>query len=225
MKLNKVTITGADDATNIDDILKISKQHPFVEWGILISSSRTGEKRYPSHTWINQLLDQNLNLSCHICGSWVKQICKGFWDEIPEFISSFKRIQLNFSPYLVLIEDTPFVESLKDKHYIFQIKKPTDYIQALRKLALNKNKQASFLYDTSGGRGLYDKNWPNPIDYCGYAGGLEPDLLENQLNEIESVVKDNTIWIDVESKVRTDEVLDLEKVTKFLEVSSKWIEE
>ena len=37
-----------------------------------------------------------------------------------------------------------------------------------------------------------------------YAGGLGPDNLEEELKRIEEVAGDRTIWIDMETKVRSD---------------------
>jgi len=48
MKINKLTITGADDATNQDSLLDFSNNFGFVEWGILFSKTKLGEKRYPT---------------------------------------------------------------------------------------------------------------------------------------------------------------------------------
>ena len=37
MKLTKVTLTGADDFTDPKRLIEISREYPFVEWGILFS--------------------------------------------------------------------------------------------------------------------------------------------------------------------------------------------
>jgi len=40
MKINKITITGADDRTKISDLVQLQKDYPFVEWGILFSKEQ-----------------------------------------------------------------------------------------------------------------------------------------------------------------------------------------
>ena len=78
MKLHTVTITGADESTNINDLLEISSQFPFVEWGILFSPKQMegAFPRNPSFKWIMDhivpLKEKGLKLSAHICGAWSK---------------------------------------------------------------------------------------------------------------------------------------------------------
>ena len=43
--LQTVTLTGADDSVNPEDLIAISKEFPFVEWGILIGSNTGAEAR------------------------------------------------------------------------------------------------------------------------------------------------------------------------------------
>jgi len=53
MKLDRVTITGADNSVeNMHEIFDLSQQFPFVEWGILVSHSSVGKPRFPSLMWI-----------------------------------------------------------------------------------------------------------------------------------------------------------------------------
>jgi len=39
MKLRHITFTGADDNTNLSEILDISKKYPFIEWGFFIRNT------------------------------------------------------------------------------------------------------------------------------------------------------------------------------------------
>ncbi|MHB1675039.1 MAG: hypothetical protein ACYCSP_12405 [Acidobacteriaceae bacterium] len=48
MKLETVTITGADDSTDIVELAELSEEFPFVEWGILISArARKADFAFP----------------------------------------------------------------------------------------------------------------------------------------------------------------------------------
>ena len=82
------------------------------------------------------------------------------------------------------------------------------------------------LFDQSGGTGLLPGEWPKqpPNQYCGYAGGLSPDNLQQEMEKI-SKVATGTIWIDAETLLRSenDKVFDLEKVRRFLEAAKPWI--
>ena len=88
--LNKVTVTGADDSVkDIEELREIQKEFPFVEWGILLSASSAGTNRFPSQSWIWDLIQNSspskehiikhlrFNLAGHICGRWIREICTG----------------------------------------------------------------------------------------------------------------------------------------------------
>src|SRR5262245_5353667 len=76
--LDRVTFTGADDSIEPEDLAEISKQYPFVEWGILFSKSQQGTPRCPSERWLRKfaaVMIQNpaAQLSAHLCGRWVRE--------------------------------------------------------------------------------------------------------------------------------------------------------
>jgi hypothetical protein len=230
MKISKVTITGADNSIEPEQLLAIQTKYPFVEWGILFSKSRMATPRYPSYNWFLKLVEfktiyPETKLSGHICGRWVRDICEGNWtilEDLPLMSSIFERFQLNFHSYIHKINTSAFLEGLKKQkqEIIFQLDNVNN---SLLELAKSHGIKASGLFDTSGGAGIVPDAWPESQEWIGYSGGLNPDCLEAQLDEIEKVAF-GTIWIDVETKVRTfDERLDLDKVEKFLEIASKRI--
>ena len=53
--LNKVTVTGADNSTHINDLIGLYKEFPFVEFGILLSLSSEGGPRFPSMDWLDDM--------------------------------------------------------------------------------------------------------------------------------------------------------------------------
>ena len=81
------------------------------------------------------------------------------------------------------------------------------------------------LYDSSGGRGTEIKSIQAPyMDiYTGYSGGLNPDNVEEICKQIQGHSNPSKVWIDMESGVRTEDVFDLEKVIKVLEIVKKFI--
>ena len=81
------------------------------------------------------------------------------------------------------------------------------------------------LFDMSGGNGVLPNTWPQPIDklFCGYAGGLGPENLKEQLKAIEDVVGDKEIWVDMESNIRTDDYMDMGKVHESLEIIGRYV--
>ena len=103
--LNRVTFTGVDDKTNIDDLVYLTEKYPFVEFGILVSKNNSNNgtvNRYPNLTILKRLKNKGLNLSCHICGSIARQIVqKNDWSELEKLLGKdievFNRFQLNVS--------------------------------------------------------------------------------------------------------------------------------
>jgi len=61
--------------------------------------------------------------------------------------------------------------------------------------------------------------------YHGYAGGLGPENLAEQLPLIGQAAGDCRIWVDMESRVRSDNdrQFDLAKVRKCLEIAKPFI--
>lgn len=236
--LNRVTITGADDSTEVKCLIELSEAYPFVEWGILMSHSRMGEARYPGVEWLMGLVGKldKLNLSAHVCGRWVRGICKGDWSMIqdPRLVDVwpvFRRIQLNFSPYLKKIDTSIFMESMRRlrpvnvTQMIFQLGNLNNH---LLDIAERNGVNAVPLFDKSGGAGVLPGQWPKVErnrSYCGYAGGLSPDNVEEELKKIAFVCQDGPIWIDVETHVRSDNDrrFDLGKVEAFLKAAKSWV--
>jgi hypothetical protein len=236
MNINKVTITGADNSVRPEDLLALSAEFPFVEWAILLSSTKEDNPRFPSRAWIDELAalgkSHNLQLAGHVCGAWVRNLVvkkdPAVFVERPEFLEYFPRIQLNFSPYHAA---QLFLDVLKpfNNEFIFQVgsQGKSDKV-ALLNLGRGLGLNLSILFDRSGGKGVVPSDWPEPIDpfYLGYAGGLGPDTLSDQLPKISETVGDRTIWIDMESRVRSDDdqQFDLDKVRACLEISRPWVD-
>ena len=72
------------------------------------------------------------------------------------------------------------------------------------------------LFDTSGGTGLLPGAWPTLRTQfpCGFAGGLGPDNVLVQLDQINKVCSDDfPTWIDMETRVRVPDNSALDMVS------------
>lgn len=250
--LDKVTITGADDSVEPRDLKRFQEEFPFVEWGILVSKHKTFREdtpRFPSVAWIEELsehpdrphgkelgLVSGVRLSVHLCGAWVRDICKNKWMWLrPEesapvihLIHIAKRVQLNFHGYIHKITDRSqlamdLTTFLPGKQVICQVDGANDDIVST---LYDDGANVAGLYDQSGGAGVLPEARPSPLKgiYSGYAGGLSPENVEAQLEIISKFVTD-PIWIDVESHVRSEdgERFDLDRVHDFLERVEPWV--
>jgi len=235
--IDKVTVTGASDDTSLEDMVKIQKEYPYVEWGILLSRTQAGRSwRFPSFTWINRLLisplTQELKLSCHLCGSLVNEILLGIInDDLKKLLDSsiFDSVQINTHGVKHKWDAELFNKNvlLAYPHiqFIFQNDEVNSELITKTKAAGIWN--ISALYDLSHGAGVLPDKWDDPLDgiYTGYAGGLSPDNLESQLEKLDEVVEDKIVWIDAETHLRSngDVNFDLDKVVKFLEIAKSRI--
>lgn len=235
MIIDRVTVTGADDSVTPGALLVLQRKYPFVEWGILVSKKQEGTARFPTRKWIEALasnMDRDrraLTLCAHVCGIWVRRIMVGdraALDELPVKGSPlvFDRAQLNFHAEPHAYSLTGFVGLIQSwgiRQYILQADGMNDRILVAVAAALRRDDLVVPLFDQSGGAGVEPARWPTPADhYAGYAGGLHPDKVVDQLARIRDAVGQSTapIWIDVETHVRSDQDqrFDLDKVDRFL---------
>lgn len=226
--LKLVTFTGADDSVNAEEIIKVAKDYPDTEWGILMASYQMmGGTRFPSGQWLlNQvpkMAEAGLNLSAHFCGQPMYELfVRGnfTFHKLP-FAKNFKRIQLNFHGLEfcdVIHKNTQSViDTYKDQfQFIFQADGVNDHLRGSGPHRLS-------LYDVSHGAGILPKEgWPKreKEDYIGYAGGLGPENIKDQLALIDTAAGEyGPYWIDMETKVRSngDYLFDLKKVREVCE--------
>ena len=223
MKINKVTVTGADNKVNYIDLLKLQEQYPFVEWGILFSKSKEGQQRYPTQEHIKKQFTGTLELSAHFCGWWSKEVLENQnFSLITGLPEQFKRVQLNYnfknSKGWNLIDLLRFTEEHKERNIILQYNSSNkETLDIFQKYGLPDN--IHFLYDGSGGRGTQIKTIDEPIgkSYTGYSGGLDVENIDSICETIDQVKNDSQVWIDMESGVRTNNDFDLEKVKIILD--------
>lgn len=230
--LKQVTVTGADDSVPPESLVGIQQAYPYVEFGILCSKNSEGNPRFPSHKWIDELSrlpHVGMHLSMHLCGSWVRSLCYGdglvFTDWINEYIPMFSRIQLNFHGQAHRVGDRTLIalRNFHDLPIIFQMDGENNW---LHWFAAKTNVNAYPLFDLSGGAGILPEYYPKPIgQYCGYAGGLSPDNLNEQLENLSHIIGKTPIWVDAETHLRShnDKVFDMEKVIKFLEIAKPYV--
>lgn len=245
--VNRVTVTGADDSVQIKDLVEIYKEFSFVEFGILLSNRAVpnGFNRFPSQKWLEELSEysDNFPLAGHICDKWVKQILEYHFHDVnltdlinngDDLVSKFDRWQLNTHGYehhynkeklealyyLLTCDNCSIIHQYdeKNKDLLF------DLIEEQRKDRQIDHIQV--LFDLSHGTGVLPNEWPKPLNIpCGYAGGLSPENVKEQLEKLSNIVGDRIIWIDAETHLRSngDQQFDLDKVRKFLKESQPYV--
>lgn len=220
--LVSVTITGADDAVDVADLVSLSRDFPFVEWGVLFSVNRMGTPRYPSRPWINRVAKAGLRLSAHLCGSWARDVARGHL-LAPFSTADFGRVQINgygteFLPGLATLAG-----DMKRPEWILQARSVETLQQTVTEAAALP--ASSVLFDPSGGRGVEPFAWPRaPLGVrVGYAGGISPENVEAVVGEILLTNGGRWgTWIDMESGVRTsDDAFSIPRAREVLERVAK----
>lgn len=196
MKPAFVTFTGVDKGTDLARVESISRQWP-VEWGVLFSPDRQGlEPRYPAMDVVDRIRTIRAAKAAHLCGAHAKAIMAGSWANAD--FTGFGRIQVNHrSP------DPETIAEFASRHGI-------SAIAQTRGETYPKSDAVAWLFDCSGGIGRLPNAWPkHPGDrLVGYAGGISPDTIAEVLNAVDD---SGPYWLDMETGVRTDDMLDLDK--------------
>ena len=244
MKLKYVTITGADDKIDTKDLIEISEDFPFVEWGVLISSTKSGQSRYPSIEWIENFShkkSEGMNISVHLCGKMVRKMLIGeretkYWAFYPEIFLKERgmnsRIQINSNISKCKYDAEVFTKNLATTHkYYPDVSFITQYHEGNKDILWNDlahyGIRQHILFDSSGGRGIYTFSDPPPEPirgfFCGYAGGINPDNVQTLIDVLDNMGK-GICWIDMESGIRdSDNNFDLNKVVDILEKCAEYI--
>lgn len=235
MKLDKVTLTGADDTIPVESLVELSHEFPFVEFGILFSLRNTQSipgHRWPSQKWLEDLRRHAecnpLKLSAHLCGRmFVRELVErgefNFMRSYPELFRHFQRIQINThaEPHKHCAMFDQHVLDSPEKEFILQVDGVNN---AWQEQMMKDVPNTVPLFDESHGAGVLPSKWPSsvPGKYCGYAGGLGPGDFLNQMTHVEAAAGEARVWADMETKIRSDkdDSFDLEKCRQVLNAAS-----
>lgn len=234
-KLRLLTFTGADDSVDPIDIIKLSKEFPLIEWGILRSIKREGQSRYPSQKWRTELKKTiesdsvDVKLSAHLCGRLARDFIDGNLDSLendPNTQLSYRRVQVNgFSNYdLHDLHLGGLPEEFNKLEVILQCSNPAAIQRAIG-LAANYANMVPF-YDPSGGTGIRFHEYPEALKTgrkAGFAGAIGPDNIVEIIDMIKQHSNLDEFWIDGESKYRTDDKFDLNKIKKSIELTLPFV--
>lgn len=235
----KITITGADDGIDPQLLLNWSAAYPFVEWGILLSPGRIGTPRYPTRAWLERLADlwqkgnRSQNFAAHVCGETSRMFQQGTIARLDlPFSEMFRRVQINgFRPELAgglrgnMGDSFRYILPFRDK---MAMDSTLEYIAERNRKSRKDGILAQLLFDPSGGKGLSGEfsDWPRfHRESClqvGYAGGIGPD---NILSAVSYACKFasgpwNT-WLDMESGVRVNNAMSVDKVQEVLFLANR----
>jgi phosphoribosylanthranilate isomerase len=179
-----------------------------------------------------------MRLAAHLCGNRVNEVLDGDLKFVYSLFArhGFRRFQINatavngvdtsrLAEQWVAVRDA--VVRCPQMEFILQRNAETEplvaplvaWIEGLEAAAKPRN--ISFLFDSSCGLGVLGKSWPvappreSGVRF-GYAGGLGPSNLTEQLSRMAEAAPGREIWVDMESSLRTvdaegKDIFDLDK--------------
>jgi hypothetical protein len=200
------TMTGLDERTDLVRLSDLCIRYP-IETGTLFSPKKQGsEPRYPDKTALQNLLSWRLQQrqdnplsrhAAHLCGGDARLVNNAEIYNILDIVGyGFTRYQINAINYNI-----DNISSISP-----------DCIIQHRTLEFPQDTSVAYLYDKSGGRGDTAVSYPphpGGNRLVGYAGGISP---LNVLEILEKISSTGPYWIDMETHIRTDDWLDLDKV-------------
>lgn len=204
-----VTLTGVDEHTPLDAVVDLSERFPFVEWGVLYSPNRAGkEGRYPAVEnalrILQELREHGVSTAVHLCGGGVIGALGGRDANALALADLAGRVQLNFNQARKAL-DLGTVDAFANrlgKPVITQHNKANETVHFHLTSPFHQ-----VLFDASGGRGTRPDQWPAvlPGIRCGFAGGLGPENVANEIDRIADASHGYPFWIDMESSLRDRE--------------------
>lgn len=195
-----ITFTGVDRALLIPGMIELATKYP-IEWGVLLDPAQEDNMLFPEENVRRNLLSSPLRFSAHVCGKPAQDISNGIAPELA--LKGFSRLQLNHSKMGSSEKEISNAYSFCIRHGLrLALQCQGDFPQDTR---------ADWLFDVSFGTGSKVTEWPvvhHVHPFCGLSGGLSPATIEESLTRFRAQAD---YWIDMESGVRTDGSLDLEK--------------
>jgi len=249
MEIPKITISGANEHTDIKGLIALIRKYYHssgieIELGIQVSPDKASYNS-DRYQWLMELHKQAfytnhtpIRVSLHVNPGWVEQICAGIFPlELINLIGFYgngggldvERIQLNF---LIGREQAPdmdklywVINSFNSRRFIFTYNDANrDFIHQFYK---KYGRCFDLLVDSSHGEGKTPEKWEPPVFFDvfqGYSGGLSPDNIEQALDSIAGInAPDVWFGIDAEGKLKGDDGhLSLANADEFVKKIQQW---
>lgn len=245
MRLDAVGFCGLDDSAVLEDVVAISTSCPWVEWGVLLNPARQGEPRYASPSTLERISalarGRQIRLAAHLCGQDCLKAVAGDAAHVARLRQQTGCQRMQINPTAANLSGNweagsaarglrAVAAAMPETEFILQVNAETSSLfqalfQAPDSAELPRN--LAVLFDPSCGLGVVPDARPPPIPgvHCGYAGGMKPENIAEQLGAVADAVgeQSESVWIDMESGVRSvlpdgRDIFDLSRVRRVVEV-------
>ncbi|MDY6408026.1 MAG: hypothetical protein SPL08_04945 [Pseudomonadota bacterium] len=234
MFLKTIVCSGINEKNDINDAIEFLKEHKNVEFGVQCSPKKASYHT-PRFEWLKELLSKlekekiESRVALHLNEGFVVSFCDG---KVPNEISdllkigtSVGRLQLNFKigrehfasgtvPHIRTLEKT--MKAVAQHPIILSASQPN--LPFIYK-AYYRGIDFDVLFDDSFGEGIVPDMRKAPLFegvFQGYAGGLSPENISEELRKIEKVAK-GAVFIDAEGKLKQDGSFSFVKAEQFVQ--------
>jgi phosphoribosylanthranilate isomerase len=221
--LSRLTFTGVDASTLMIDL------PTGVEYGFLLSLSqpvltdRSPRYMYPKQIeyMMPVLQSRGCRIALHVCGRQAKLALFENQLLIRGMLRHVDRVQINGKVSVEQLQDVCW----RHPSITFITQHGADDAPDDPRLFAECDNHV-ILVDASGGRGQSPKSWARPVTSktVGFAGGLGPDNIRSQLQELTPLLGRGW-WVDMETKLRdARDQFSVVAVRKVIEEATTWKE-
>lgn len=231
--LSRVSLTGAEDSVEPGRLFDLSASYPEVEWALLATLEHEGSGRNPSQAWREFFLDGaqqvGARTALHLCGkdAFERVLSEPCWHEL----ARYGRVQANLNSRSETFDKAQAMRiwdkiANTAKVLIIQLHERSESWAMEFLSGAGRGACVEVLFDESKGRGVSPEAWRDSLPgvACGYAGGLGPQNVGEQLPLIMRAAHEPGCWIDMETNIRTGNFLDVDKCRSVLERAAPFID-
>jgi hypothetical protein len=229
--IERVSLTGADDRTELSRLIDLTARFPRVEWALLYVPHNEGAPRNPTRAWRDSFFSHLADYSAvHLCGALAfEQLLQG---TLPDDILAAPRLQLNINARKTDFSDEKVLEVFRralalGPEIILQYHpNSAALIEQFAQATPGKDRERlHILMDTSRGTGVAPQSWSRPqrLDkfFVGYAGGIGPENIHSVLRDVSALGR--PCWVDMESGIRTENQFDADKAEAVLRATAEFV--
>ena len=239
MKLQRISCVGANEKLAVGDCVDFLARNPRAELGVGVSKQKGGAGT-ARNKWLGELLDEHRGgrVPLHVNNDWSVGVANNRYpEELIDFLktkpASKMQVNLGGCGYTSKdIEVKKFIASVVRADELGSrliLSYNPEFAAIIKNIYESVGDKFDVLYDASFGYGKradkYESVFPNLVQ--GYAGGLSPDNIAEQLDKIASAQPSGRlvrVFIDAEGGLRSDNknVIDLNKAEQFVYNAIEW---
>lgn len=241
MGVTAISLTGWDNTIEPAETVGFMAQRPGAIMGIHFSEERRGGKRHPNRSWVQEFVRlarrqpvdvvRHMRVDAHMGNRWSLDIAQGKMDVLEQEVDPtvFRRIQLNHLGRAQPEQLLEGAEKRKDFTFVVSRSRASAAFCAGMDALLQTYKgpaKIAYLYDDSWGKGVVPEEWPKVLPHaaCGYAGGLGPENLSEQIEKLLALNPDANFWVDMESKLRNEhDIFQIEKAIACYDIAQPYL--